>query len=265
VIEMKLRKNILFIILSSILLYSSANIGCYIYDFYSVRNQVKVLEQLMESTDSELISVPTSMLEEQAETFILPEFKDITKQNDDFIGWLKIENTPISYPVMYTPEDADFYLDHDFDKQNNKNGMPFLDYRCSIEEPTTNWIIYGHNMKNGSMFHSLLNYKDEAYYKEHPVIQFNTLNEKSEYEITSVFMSKVYQKEEDVFKYYEFIKADTQTEFNQFIDNINSLSLYNTDVETTFGDQLITLSTCDYTQENGRMVIVARKRDAKYM
>ena len=161
---------------------------------------------------------------------------------------------------MFTPQDGEYYLDHDFNRQKNKNSLPFLDYRCSIDEPTTNRIVYGHNMKNGSMFNSLMIYKDQTYYKAHPVIQFDTLYEKGEYEIVAVFLSKVYRKDEDVFKYYQFVNAETQTEFDSFIENIKQLSLYKTDVNTQYGDQLITLSTCEYSEENCRMLVVARKK-----
>ena len=197
---------------------------------------------------------------EEAQPVILPEFEELVRQNKDIVGWLKIENTPISYPVMHTPLDADFYLNHGFDRQENKSGLPFLDFRCNINQATTNWIIYGHNMKDGSMFNALMRYKSEKYYKEHPVIKFNTLYEQCEYEIIAVILSKVYRKDEDVFKYYQFVNVETQIEFDSFIQNIKQLALYDTRVSAQYGDQLITLSTCEYTNTNGRLVVVARKR-----
>ncbi|MEL7608342.1 MAG: class B sortase [Bacillota bacterium] len=110
------------------------------------------------------------------------------------------------------------------------------------------------------MFGDLGKYEDSSYFQEHPVIRFDTLYERGEYEIVAVFLSQVYRKSDDVFKYYQFLEADTQVEFDAFVSNINALSLYDTGVDAKFGDTFITLSTCAYHTENGRLVVIARKR-----
>ena len=252
---MSRKKNILITFFLLLFGYSMVNIGYYWLDFYRSKVRIDRLEQQMK----EQAAVPQHSIT-SPEAIMLPEFKELYAQNPDIIGWLKIADTPISYPVMHTPQDAEFYLNHDFDRQKSKSGLPFLDFRCSIDEPAANWIIHGHNMKNGSMFHALMNYKDEAFYKAHPVIQFDTLHEKGEYEIIAVFLSKVYKKDDDIFKYYQFIQADTKAEFDTYIKNIKKLAFYDTGVSAQYGDQLITLSTCEYSNENGRLAVVTRKR-----
>ncbi len=262
---MSRKKKTLITIFLILFGYSMVVLGNYLLDFYRSTVRIDELERLMEEQaavpDSSVTS-PESVMSaspEAAEPVMLPEFKELYAQNSDIIGWLKIEGSLISYPVMHTPLNAEFYLSRDFNRQESKSGLPFLDYRCSIDKPTTNWIIYGHNMKNGSMFHALMNYKNEAYYKEHPVIKLDTLYEQGEYEIIAVILSKVYRKDEDVFKFYQFVNAETQTEFDSFIQNVKQLALYDTGLSAQYGDQLLTLTTCEYSTENGRLAVIARR------
>ena len=110
------------------------------------------------------------------------------------------------------------------------------------------------------MFAELLNYKEESYYKEHPTIRFTTLAEDKTYEIIAVFKSRVYYKsEKDVFRYYYFINAESEEEYNNYINESKKASLYDTGKTATYGEQLLTLSTCEYSQEDGRFVVVAKK------
>jgi sortase B len=206
--------------------------------------------------------VPTLELPE-VEPTILPKFVELHNENPDLIGWINIEDTKVDYPVMQTKEDNEFYLRRNFEKESDRGGLPFLDNRSDIELPSTNFIIYGHNMQNGTMFKDILKYKDIEYYREHPTIHFDTIYEESEYEIVAVFLSQIYKVDDDVFKYYKFFQANTEKEYNDFIDNVKNLSLYDTGIHAEYGDQLITLSTCEYSNENGRFAIVARKKAQK--
>ncbi len=192
---------------------------------------------------------------------ILPQLKELYEQNGDLAGWIKIEGTKIDYPVMYTPQDPEFYLYRTFEKQEDptKEGSIFVDANCTLEPRGDNLLIHGHNMKNGTMFHTLLEYEKEAFYKEHPVIEFSTLYSADKYEIAAVFLSKIYNKDDDVFKFYKFYDAQTKEEYDHFVQNIKELELYETGITPEFGDELITLSTCEYSQDNGRIVVVARK------
>lgn len=195
---------------------------------------------------------------QETEKAMLPYLAELYAQNQDLAGWIKIEGTHIDNPVLYTPND-DYYLYRGFDKADNVAGSLYIDKRNVLDPRDDNLLLHGHNMKNGSMFHDLLSYKKESFYKEHKTIRFDTLYEEGEYEIVAVFVSKVYNVDEDVFKYYSFYRAEDQRQFDAYIENVKKLSLYDTGVTAHYGDALITLSTCEYSQTDGRMVVVAKK------
>lgn len=191
------------------------------------------------------------------EPIMLAQYRGLYEQNTDMAGWVRVDGTGIDYPVMYTADD--FYLSHGFDKAESRGGVPFIDKRCAIEPFGTNTIIYGHHMKNGTMFAGLESYEDEEFYKAHPTIHFDTLYQQREYEIIAVFKSQIYRKSETVFKHYNFLNAEDAAAYNEYIASIKALSLYDTGVTAAYGDELITLATCAYHVKNGQMVIVARK------
>jgi len=193
----------------------------------------------------------------KSEKIIQPE--ELQKDNSDIIGWIAIPGTNINYPVLQTIDNS-FYLTHDFKKEYSENGSIFLDKDFDLEKPSTNYLIYGHRNKNGQMFDDLINYKKEEFYRKHPTIQFTTFKENSEYEIIAVFLSRVYYKYEiNVFRYYNFIDADTREDFDNYVNNCKEAALYDVGKTAKYGDQLLTLSTCEYSQTDGRLVIVARK------
>jgi sortase B len=160
---------------------------------------------------------------------------------------------------MQNRKDGEYYLHRNFEKEYEYSGLPFLDKRCDLSLPSTNLIIYGHNMKSEAMFSSLLKYQKEEYFLKHPIIEFDTLYEQSEYKIIAVMRSKVFKKSEKAFKFYEFVQADTEQEFDEFMKNMKSLSLYETGEDAEYGDQLLTLVTCSYHTENGRLAVLAKK------
>lgn len=186
-------------------------------------------------------------------------YADAYAENGDMAAWLVIPDTNVDYPVMWTPEDENYYLYRDFQKRENKNGSLLLDTDSSLNPLTTNLIIHGHNMKSGAMFGNLTDYESEKYYKEHNRIILHTPQCQRNYEIIAVFRSQVYKKTDDVFKFYKFFQADTEEEFLDFYENIKKLSLYDTGVTAEFGDRFITLSTCVYHVTNGRFVVVAKE------
>lgn len=189
---------------------------------------------------------------------ILAKYETLYKKNKKLIGWLKIADTNIDYPVMQTSNN-EYYLDHNFDQEYDKNGSLFLDKDCNAAFPNTNMIIYGHHMKSGKMFGNLNYYSKESYYKEHPQIQFDTIYEEGIYDIMYVFRSRIYNEDEIVFKYYQFFDVNSEDEFYSAMDEMSRMSLYDTGVQAEYGDKLITLSTCDNSEEDGRFVVVAKK------
>ena len=190
---------------------------------------------------------------------ILPELADLYAENSDFVGILEVVDTDINYPVMQTVNDPEYYLRRDFYGESSTAGTLFVDYRCDIVNPTTNTIIYGHNMRSGTMFGGLKRYLDYDYYQSHKTIIFKTLYEEQEYEIVGVGLSEVGYSDDDTYKYYDFIDAVTGDELQEFLDNIQSLSVYDETIDITSSDKILTLSTCNTYKENGRMFIVAKR------
>lgn len=186
-------------------------------------------------------------------------YQDSFLANEDMAAWLKIEGTSIDYPVMWTPGDETYYLYKNFEGKEDQNGSLLLDTDSSLDPLTTNLIIHGHNMRDGSMFGTLTDYRDPDYCKEHNIISLYTEDCERRYEIVAVFRSQVYKKTDQVFKFYKFFQADTQAEFDDFYENIKKLSLYDTGVTAEYGDRFITLSTCVYHVEQGRFVVVAKE------
>ncbi|WP_127483774.1 class B sortase [Paenibacillus ehimensis] len=222
-----------------------------------IEELTKVWEEESDKGGGEVL--PSSLITKADEPAMLSEFQELYERNPDIVGWLKMDGTRIEYPVMQNPQDEQYYLNHDFDKKENKGGLPFLDAHSRINGSGI-LLIHGHHMKNGWMFKDLMKYKKESFYKEHATFQFSTLYEKEEYEIVAVILSKVYRKSDDVFKYYQIEKVSTPAEFDSYVQNIKKLALYDTGVTARYGDKLIVLSTCEYSTENGRLAVVARKR-----
>lgn len=222
-----------------------------------------VMERVaMAGSDSVVMSDSAGLPEPvQQESGILPEYADLYEKNDDLVGWIRIPDTRINYPVMQTKEDMEYYLHRDFNRNEDVNGLPFLDARCDVDKPTTNLLIYGHSMNSGAMFAGLADYKDYEFYQKHKTIYFDTMQERGEYEVVAVFQSRVAYVDEVTFRYYNFVQADTQEEFDSFISAVEQLSYYDTGVNAEYGDRLLTLSTCDREITDGRLVVLAKKRD----
>lgn len=210
-----------------------------------------------EETESEIVVHKTS--DEVVIPDILPEYVDLYNQNKSLIGWVKVSDTKIDYPVMQTV-DNEYYLTHNFNQGYDKNGCIFLDTTCDVIRGNTNWIIYGHHMKSGNMFGELDKYAEESFYIEHPTFQFDTIYESGTYQVCYAFRSQVYAEDEITFKYYQFIDVNSENEFYSAIAEMANLSLYETGVTPQYGDQLVTLSTCDHSETaQGRFVVVGRK------
>ncbi|MBQ1302793.1 MAG: class B sortase, partial [Firmicutes bacterium] len=184
---------------------------------------------------------------------VLPQFAALHDQNPDLAGWLTIPGTPVDYPVMYTPNDRDYYLRRAFDGSDAASGTLF------IATPWTegHTLVYGHHMKNGTMFSDLIHYQDKAFYDDHKIVHLDTLEGYGQYEIVIVFKTVAYSNA--AFNYFDYINFDTQEVFDKYISTCKSLQLYDTGVEAQYGDKLITLSTCEYSKKDGRLVVVARK------
>lgn len=214
------------------------------------RKQTKLFDSLVEiveQTDSKEIPLT-------ADKEIFPEYAKLYQKNKDMVGWIKIEGTEVNYPIMQTPETPDYYLNHNFNKEYSSFGVPYLQENCNIAK-SDNLILYGHHIKNGKMFGALESFKAEDFYRKHKKIQFDTLTEYAGYEIFAVFKTSA----NGGFHYNTFVKAKNESDFLAYVNKCKELSFYDTGVTAEYGDTLLTLSTCEYSTDNGRLVIVARK------
>ena len=202
--------------------------------------------------------------DDMAQTITLTEDNDtendngvesLIAKNPDCIGWLRVSGTKIDYPVMQTKENPQYYLRRDFNKQYSYLGTPFMDTRCDANYDN-NLIVYGHNMKDGKMFADLLKYRDKSYYQEHNVIQFNINGKTYNYELFAV--CKVKSDDE----WYGYTCQTDKESFNNLISEIKNKSLYLSQNEIQYGDYFLTLSTCEYSQKNGRIIVIAKRSDA---
>lgn len=190
------------------------------------------------------------------------KFAALRDQNSDFIGWISIEGTNLNFPVMYAPNNKDFYLRHDFSKEYSVYGVPYLDEKTTLgaNDQSENLIVYGHNMKTGTIFGCLTGYKKADYYTEHPLIQFDTVYGDGTYEVFAAFSIDVAQ--DTSFVYNQYVDMDEET-YNTYVDEVISRSDVDSGIRPEYGEQLLTLSTCEYSSDNGRYVVVARRVEDK--
>lgn len=187
---------------------------------------------------------------------ILPEYAELYTINNDLVGWMYLEDTDINYPVMHHPETADYYLYKDFYEKYSSHGCFYIREACRVEPHTDNITIYGHNMYDGTMMADLHNYKKQSFWEDHKTITFNSLTEYRQYEILAVFPIEASVNAD--FQYHLYVHFADEEHFAEFADTCKALSLYDTGVNAEFGDKLITLSTCDRSMTNGRLVVVAK-------
>lgn len=204
-------------------------------------------------------NLPEEKVEEKPDMTIV--FKELHDKNNDIVGWISIPDTKVNYPVMHTPDNPEYYLHRNFEKQYSISGVPFIDAHSSLEPRSDNILIHGHNMKNGSMFTQLLLYKEKEFLEKHPTIEFYTFSGKQIYDIISVFPAEVYTS--NSFNYHDFNYAKDKVEFDNYIANAKKASLFETGVTAEYGDHLLTLSTCAYHTTNGRFAVIAKAREIR--
>ncbi|MFS0724879.1 class B sortase [Paenibacillus sp. 1P07SE] len=248
-------RKAMLLILAVIFLYSGYQLALYLYDGYTshqlndrIRQQFEnVQHPPFENSGEEQAELTAEQLKQHYQA----RFRTLHEMNPDIVGWLRIENTPIDYPVLQS-EDNDYYLNHNVDKQASRRGSIFMDYRNTSIRDDTHTVIYGHHMKDGSMFGELAKYKDAAYYRDHPTITFEGIEEATAWDIFSVY---IYTPDDPFFE-YEF--ADQQ-HYEAYLQKIIEKSHYATGVSVTSDDQLLTLVTCTYEVTDARFIIHAKR------
>lgn len=227
-------------------------IGLVLISSYLIFKEKKQNEK-QENTFEDLIEIVEENIENQEERKI--DINKLYEENKDIVGWLKIDNTTINYPIMQNINDPNYYLHRDFYKNYSSYGTPYMAKQCNLN--SDNIVIYGHHMKNNKMFGELEKYKSKDFYNNHKIITFTTLEKEYSYEIFAVFKTTVYTK--NTFRYYENINFENKKMYDDFINICKDKSLYQTGIKIKDKEKLITLSTCEYSNKNSRLVIVARK------
>ena len=190
----------------------------------------------------------------------------LKKINKEIVGWIRLDDTRIDYPVMFHPGDdqnEQYYLNHTYKHEWSEYGTVFIDYRSTESTKSKNVILHGHNMIDGSMFHELINYSDRFegdldYYKDHSVFTFNTPDGDAKWKVISVFKTSTLFAHGEFFNYMQG-DFTSPAEFMNFVYNVRIRSMFNVPVTVNENDQILTLSTCSYEYTNFRTVVVARK------
>lgn len=270
------KKKILFwllvMLMASGLILSSIKVADYVIDAAKQKNEFDELAALVEQSRVETIpsampsadaAVPDPTAPENlpaapttpTEPSILPEYAPLYERNTDMVGWLTIDGTVINYPVMQTPQEANFYLKKNFSKEYSDHGCLYVRETCDVFAPSDNVTIYGHHMKDGSMFADLEKFRIPSFWEEHQTVNFDTLYEHHSYTIFAVFATTASAFEG--FAYHQFENAADEAEFDEFISTCKALSSFDTGITPKYGDKIICLSTCEYSDVNGRLVVAA--------
>jgi sortase B len=190
-------------------------------------------------------------------------YLDLRNRNPDLVGWLRVFETNVDYPVMQRPGDGQdgepYYLHRDFDRENSSAGTLFASDISDVDRPSDLIIIYGHMMKSGAMFGGLKEYTDADYMKKHQVMRFDTMEEERFYRVFCVFTEAVNTGKPDEFRYYDVSGFEDEEAFDDFVDSAKSRELYDTGETAEYGDEILALSTCEYTHTDGRLVLLAKR------
>lgn len=218
----------------------------YISDYYSksIENE-EMYKEIKESIKVEKSIVPEKEVRSK---------NNKSEKNPEMVGWISIPGTGIDYPVMQSQDRKSFYLNHDYYGNYSVYGCPYLQENCRINQ-SDNLIIYGHHMSDGSMFAPLQNYVSLDFWQSHQFIEFTAGQNSCRYRIFCVFKTSA----DSGFRYNAFVNAENKEQFDEFIDNCRKHSLYDTGISADFGDSILTLSTCEYSLTNGRLVVMAKK------
>ncbi|MCR5784036.1 MAG: class B sortase [Eubacterium sp.] len=245
---------------SAILMYvfiiaaiASFSIGCYVkLHTQNSLNDIKQDQAMVDAFNEERLNIEGS-------PDMLDFMEELVEKYPSMYGWLTIDDTKIDYPVMQSP-DSEYYLDHDYTGEESLEGAVFADPAATFY-PLDNYIVlYGHNMKSGNIFGGLSKYESQSYEQTHSTITFSTRYETNTYKIVSVIKTQIPDEETVSFRYYNMFGYSTPEEFAQIKAFVEDERLYDTGEKITFGDEILVLSTCEYTQENGRLVIVSVKQ-----
>ena len=253
---MKHRKfiKIINIVLIAVFVMAVFNIGKIYYDYNKADNIYEVMQdEYVATKDVKSDSEATQSNEDQPTKEIEPpiaiDFDALLDRNKDVIGWLYCPDTVINYPVVQG-KNNDQYLRKDLDGKYLVSGTLFADYRNGALNEDANYIIYGHNMKNGTMFSSLAKYKQQSYYDQHPIMYYLTPDGNYKLEL---FAGLVVKRDDKI-----YLPNQSEEEFAELIEEYRAKSTFKSDIELEYNDTIVTLSTCSYEFDNARYIVMGR-------
>ena len=248
----RLRKtgsHLITIVCITVFIYSAYTLYSTFMDYYQNRQVLAEAQEIFYETPNEDIELE---LEELKEGEIRPQFHELQSVNIDIVGWISIEDTQLNYPILQSTNNND-YLNQNYKGENSMAGSVFMDYRIDIKSYSPNTILYGHRMKDGSMFDGLKKFLDKDFFDNHKVVKFDTLYESYDAEIFSVYQTTTE---------FDYIQTDFtgEEDYGLLLDEIQGKSEYPSNTVLNTDDQIITLSTCDYklNPETGRLVVHAK-------
>jgi len=270
----KIIKWVLIAVFAGVFIYSASTLIMYYWASYNTQKGVDELRSvipeatLRPSPTPRPSTAPRSPIATDApgiedEDFVWKlneRLYPLTVMNPDTVGWITIDGTNIDYPVMQTGEaNPDYYLNHGFDNNWDSLGLPFLDYRCELMPNSDVMIVYGHNIRSKIMFHHLLDYESEEFWRDNQYVIFDTIYGEGIYQIFSVFRFDVGRSDKEGFQFHRYVEFKDEDEFNEQMDAVMGAALYDTGITPEYGDKLLALATCEYSSWNGRLVVYARE------
>ena len=258
---MKWRK-VLIVILLGVFLYSSYEIFSYLYVSHKEKStydnireqyleQLKYEQQLQEEGNTTVSDNLPKGTNTSGKRNIMKRYMSLLDVNSDLVGWVSVPGTVIDYPVVQA-DDNDFYLRRDIHKQTASGGAIFMDYRSDSNGQGRHTILYGHHMRNGTMFKELEKFKNAEFFQENGYVRFDTLFAEIEWEVFSVYIT------DTTFPYIQ-VSFSSDEEYVDFLKRIQNKSIYQKDIELNAEDQILTLSTCTYEYDDARFVVHARR------
>lgn len=227
------------------------------FNYFQIKEAKK--EAVLEYIRQEKAQKEKMDTQETDRVAILEQYDILYSMYPDLVGWLKIEDTPIDYPVMQDRTGKEYYLKHDFEGRDDNKGSLFVSADAKVDPRDQNLVIFGHNVSDGSQFGELDRYLDKTFYKKHKTITFDTIYETGTYQVVAVVKTHVKTEDEEGFRYYWFRNYKNRSQFQDLLDFVEENQLYDTGEHLSYGDTTIMLSTCEYTVNNGRLVVIAKR------
>ena len=245
-------RNLLLCVFLLVFVFSGVMLSIQLYRTQTAKKGFEELSQIREQV---LVTVPAEEQEtEPSQPQILPELAALYEQNSDLAGWLSIPAVGVDYPVMHAPDRKDYYLHRNFRQESSNHGSLYIWEEADLQTPSDNVTVFGHHMKDGTMFGDLKKYRHKDFWEKNQTFSMTSLYERRTYRIFSVLVTA--DTPGQSLEYHSFT-GGAKEEFENMVRSFKAYALFDTGITPEYGDELVCLSTCDYSVTNGRLVVVA--------